>query len=61
MSLLQRILYALLAFGGTFLVAWILLGLLSALIPGVTINATGWALFLGVVAGLIHFFSPRRG
>lgn len=42
-----------------YIVAWVVIAILSALLPGIVINAGLWAGILGVLAFFVNLFSGR--
>lgn len=56
-DLVTRVLYALAAGVITGLVALLVIAVVSALLPGISIDASFWATVLGVIAALLTFFT----
>ncbi len=58
--MLSRVLYALLAGVITWLASFIVIALVSALLPGLTIDAAFWAGVVAIIVALLVFLNPDR-
>jgi uncharacterized membrane protein YgaE (UPF0421/DUF939 family) len=58
--MLGRLFSSILAGLGTFFVVWVLLAVLSAVLPGISINAWAFGVVVGIIAGVAYFFSGKN-
>lgn len=59
MPVLNRVLLAILYGIGAGLAVFLVLLIISALLPGVTIDASAWAVFVGLIVAIAHFIRGR--